>query len=85
LLALVRRLPNNRGLRAVQAANDAFQSVADAGARLEATSRRFGSAAVAINSAAASIGAYASQVAIMAMAIDGLLELFVPRLRGMIE
>ena len=49
-----------------------------AGTRLAEASRRFGTAAIAVNSAASSIGAYAGQISIMAVIVDRLLELFVP-------
>jgi hypothetical protein len=83
--ALALRLANHPSMIAVAAASDSFESFNAAGAQLAEASRRFESAAVSVNSAALSIGAYASQVSVMAVIVDGLLELFVPRLRGMIR
>jgi len=79
------RLANHPTLRTIEAARDSLEAFAVAGSRLEDASHRFGMAAVEINSASAAIGAYASQVAVMAIVVDSALDLLVPRLRGMLD
>jgi len=85
LRTVAMRLANHPTLRTVESASDSLQAFAVAGSRLEDARHRFGTAAVTINAAAASVGAYASQVAVMAVVVDSALDLLVPRLRGMIE
>jgi cytochrome c biogenesis protein CcdA len=79
--ALVLSSANHPAVQVVQNAGRSFASFAEIAARLEAANRSFDAAAVSIDSALTSVGAYASQVATMAIVVDGLLELVVPRLR----
>lgn len=85
LRTLTIKLANHPTLRTLEAASDSLQVFAVAGSRLGDVSQRFETAAVEINAAAASVGAYASQVAVMAVVVDSALELLVPRLRGMLD
>lgn len=85
LRALAIRLAKHPSFVAVEAAGNSLQSFAVAGTRLDKATRRFETAALTINDAANAVGAYASQVAIMAVVVDSALELLVPRLRGMVE
>ena len=84
LRAILLRLEKHPSLRVAEAASGSLESVAAAVERLEVASRRFDTAAVTINAAAVSVGAFASQIAIVAAVVDGLLDMFVPRLRGML-
>ncbi|HEY5095798.1 MAG TPA: hypothetical protein VII69_11845 [Candidatus Eremiobacteraceae bacterium] len=85
LRTLTIRLAKHPSLLAIEKARDSFESFAAAGTKLEEASHRFETAATTINAAAASVGAYASQISIMAFVVDASLELLVPRLRGMLH
>jgi hypothetical protein len=82
---LTLRLANHPSMIAVAAASDSFESFDSAGDRLAQASRRFGTAATSVDSAASSIAAFAGQISVIAVIVDRLLELFVPRLRGIIQ
>ena len=79
------KLANHPTLRTIEAASESLDAFAVAGNRLGDVSQRFETAAVEISAAVASVGAYASQVAVMAVVVDSALELLVPRLRGMLR
>jgi hypothetical protein len=66
-------------------ANASFATLSAAAVEFESANRRFGAAAASMDAAFASIGAYVRQVAIIAVVVDSILELVVPRLRGMME
>jgi hypothetical protein len=83
--SLLVRLEKHPSLRAAEAASGSLESVAAALERLDVASRRFDTAADTINAAAVSVGAFASQIAIVAAVVDSLLDMFVPRLRGMLS
>lgn len=66
-------------------AHGSFASLNDAAMEFETANRRFAAAADSIDAAFSSIGAYVRQVAIIGVVVDSILELVVPRLRGMLE
>jgi hypothetical protein len=82
---VVLRLQTLPALAVTHGAGEIIRSMSVASARFETANRRFAASAVSIDSALASVGGYAAQVAAMSMVIDSLLEFLVPRLRGMTQ
>jgi len=75
-----------RALSSVSAdANRSFALLRAASVEFDSANRRFGAAAASIDAAFASIAVYVRHVAIIAVVVDSILDLVVPRLRGMLE
>ena len=82
---LALRLQTHPALAGARAAGDLAQSITASAGRFDTANQRSRVAAASIDSALASLGGYAGQVAAISAAVDGLLECLVPRLRGMME
>lgn len=78
------RLSKHPVVRMGLSAQDLLPPAGVAIGRFEVANTRLAAAAVEMHSAFDSVSAYAGQVATMSIVIDNLLEMLVPRLRGML-